>query len=272
MSDTNSNLYPTAAAANGFPLVSSNGSSAETRSALQTFRSFTSGLRRPFTSIVAQFSASRSIASDRLSYSPPSPPTRREGPLPPQDLALVDSEELIREILIRVGEDPDREGLQQTPARIIRSWKEIYGGYEQRSEEILVTQFCAGQYDEMVLLRDIEFYSTCEHHMLPFYGKAHIAYLPNNKIVGLSKLARLLDMHARRLQVQERLTQQVATELQRILRPKGVAVMIEGKHQCMCCRGVRKQAGKMVTSCMLGLFKENLTTRGEFLALARKGD
>jgi GTP cyclohydrolase IA len=271
MPDTNSNLYPTAATANGFSLVSSNGSYAETRSALQAFRSFTSGLRRPLTSIVARFSASPSIASDRLSYSPPQPP-RCEGPLPPQDLALVESEELIREILIRVGEDPDREGLQQTPARIIRSWKEIYGGYEQRSEEILVTQFCAGQYDEMVLLRDIEFYSTCEHHMLPFYGKAHIAYLPNNKIVGLSKLARLLDMHARRLQVQERLTQQVATELQRILQPKGVAVMIEGKHQCMCCRGVRKQAGKMVTSCMLGLFKENLTTRSEFLALARKGD
>jgi hypothetical protein len=166
MSDTNSNLYPTAAAANGFPLVSSNGSFA-----LETFRSFTSGLRRTLTSIVAQFSASSSIASDRLSYSPPPPPSRREGPLPPQDLALVDSEELIREILIRVGEDPDREGLQQTPARIIRSWKEIYGGYEQRSEEILVTQFCAGQYDEMVLLRDIEFYSTCEHHMLPFYER-----------------------------------------------------------------------------------------------------
>lgn len=222
MSDSNSNLYPTAAAANGFPLVSSNGSSAETRSALQAFRSFTSGLRRPLSSIVAQFSASPSIASDRLSYSPPPPPppSRREGPLPPQDLALVESEELIREILIRVGEDPDREGLQQTPARIIRSWKEIYEGYEQRSEEILVTQFCAGQYDEMVLLRDIEFYSTCEHHMLPFYGKAHIAYLPNNKIVGLSKLARLLDMHARRLQVQERLTQQVATELQRFCSPK----------------------------------------------------
>ena len=171
MSDTNSNLYPTAATANGFPLVNSNGSSAETRSALQTFRSFTSGLLRPLTSIVAQFSASPSIASDRPSYSPPPPPSRREGPLPPQDLALVDSEELIREILIRVGEDPDREGLQQTPARIIRSWKEIYGGYEQRSEEILVTQFCAGQYDEMVLLRDIEFYSTCEHHMLPFMGR-----------------------------------------------------------------------------------------------------
>jgi hypothetical protein len=129
MSDTNSNLYPTAAAANGFPLVSSNGSFA-----LETFRSFTSGLRRTLTSIVAQFSASSSIASDRLSYSPPPLPSRREGPLPPQDLALVDSEELIREILIRVGEDPDREGLQQTPARIIRSWKEIYGGYEQRSE------------------------------------------------------------------------------------------------------------------------------------------
>ena len=179
-----------------------------------------------------------------LSYSPPSPARAREDPLPPQHLALVDSEDLIREILPRVGEDPDREGLRETPARIVCSWKELYGGYGQRSEDVLVTQFCAEQDDEMVLLRDIEFYSTCEHHMLPFYGKAHIAYLPNNKIVGLSKLARLLDMYARRLQVQERLTQQVATELQRVLRPKGVAVMIEGKHQCMCCRGVRNRKAK----------------------------
>jgi GTP cyclohydrolase I len=135
-----------------------------------------------------------------------------------------------------------------------------------------MTQFQAEQYDEMVLLKGIEFYSTCEHHMLPFYGKAHIAYLPNQRIVGLSKLARLLDVYARRLQVQERLTREVATELQRVLQPKGVAVMIKGKHQCMCCRGVRKQEGKMVTSCMLGLFKEDLTTRSEFLALAGKAD
>jgi len=132
-----------------------------------------------------------------------------------------------------------------------------------------MTQFQADQYDEMVLLRDIEFYSTCEHHMLPFHGKAHIGYLPNEKIVGLSKLARLLDIYARRLQVQERMTYQIATELQRVLRPKGVAVMIEAKHQCMCCRGVRKQEGEMVTSCMMGAFKENLATRSEFLALAK---
>jgi GTP cyclohydrolase IA len=185
-------------------------------------------------------------------------------------LAAVDSEDLIREILRRVGDDPDREGLQQTPARIMRSWKEIYGGYQQRSEEVLVTQFQAEQYDEMVLLQDIEFYSTCEHHMLPFYGKAHIGYLPNQRIVGLSKLARLLDIYARRLQVQERLTYQIATELQRVLKPKGVAVMMEARHQCMCCRGVRKQEGKMVTSCMLGAFRKSLATRREFLALVRR--
>jgi len=189
--------------------------------------------------------------------------------LSPGDLARVDSRDLIRESLRRVGEDPDREGLQQTPARIVRSWKEIYRGYEQRTEDVLVTQFQADQYEEMVLLRDIEFYSTCEHHMLPFHGKAHIGYLPNEKIVGLSKLARVLDIYARRLQIQERMTYQIATELQRVLCPKGVAVMIEAKHQCMCCRGVGKQEGEMVTSCMIGAFKENLATRSEFLALAK---
>ena len=189
--------------------------------------------------------------------------------LPADDLAQIDSKELIREILRRVGEDPDREGLRQTPARIVRSWKEIYGGYEQRTDDVLVTQFQADQYDEMVLLRDIEFYSTCEHHMLPFHGKAHIGYLPNEKVVGLSKLARVLDIYARRLQIQERMTYQIAAELQRVLRPKGVAVMIEAKHQCVCCRGVRKQEGEMVTSCMIGAFKENPATRSEFLALAK---
>ncbi|HZE13068.1 MAG TPA: GTP cyclohydrolase I FolE [Chthoniobacterales bacterium] len=134
---------------------------------------------------------------------------------------------------------------------------------------MLVTQFQAEQYDEMVLLRDFEFFSTCEHHMLPFHGKAHIAYLPNERIVGLSKLARLTDVYSRRLQVQERLTYQIATELQRVLKPKGVAVMIEAKHQCMCSRGVRKQEGKMVTSSLLGAFKENLASRSEFLSLVK---
>ena len=189
--------------------------------------------------------------------------------LPSADLSLIDSKELLREILRRIGDDPDREGLQQTPDRIVRSWKELYAGYGERAEDILVTQFQAEQYDEMVLLRDIEFFSTCEHHMLPFSGKAHIAYLPDEKIVGLSKLARLTNMYARRLQVQERLTCQIANDLQRVLKPKGVAVMIEGKHQCMCSRGVGKQEGKMVTSCLLGAFKENLASRTEFLALVK---
>jgi|SRR6516164_841778 GTP cyclohydrolase I len=184
-------------------------------------------------------------------------------------LEHVDSERLIREVLRRIGEDPDREGLKKTPTRIIRSWKELFSGYHQRAEDVLATQFHAQQYDEIVLLRDVEFYSTCEHHMLPFCGKAHIAYIPEDKIVGLSKLARLVDMFARRLQVQERLTQQIASELQRVLKPKGVAVMMEASHQCMSCRGVRKQSGKTITSCLVGAFKENLASRTEFLSLVK---
>jgi GTP cyclohydrolase IA len=184
-------------------------------------------------------------------------------------LADADSEELLRELLRRIGENPDREGLQQTPARIIRSWNELFGGYRKRAEDVLVTQFHAEQYDEIVLLRDVEFCSTCEHHMLPFCGEAHIAYMPDKKIVGLSKLARLLDVFARRLQLQERLTRQIACELERALKPKGVAVMIEGKHQCMSCRGVRKQDGRMISSCLLGVFKENAARRAEFFSLLR---
>jgi GTP cyclohydrolase IA len=184
-------------------------------------------------------------------------------------LEHVNSERLIRELLRRIGEDPDREGLKETPARIVRSWKELFSGYHQRAEDVLVTQFHAEQYDEIVLLRDVEFYSTCEHHMLPFCGKAHVAYIPKDKIVGLSKLARLVDAFARRLQVKERLTQQIASELQRVLKPKGVAVMIEASHQCMSCRGVRKQSGKTITSCLVGAFKENLASRTEFLSLVK---
>ena len=202
---------------------------------------------------------------------------RRNGSFPssrhelskPADLSLIASEDLVREILRRIGDDPDREGLEQTPARVVRSWKELYAGYAQEPEEILVTQFQAEKYDEIVLLRDIEFFSTCEHHMLPFHGKAHLAYLPNEKIVGLSKLARLTNLYARRLQVQERLTRQIAAALEGVLKPKGVAVMLEAKHQCMCSRGVGKQDGKMMTSCFLGDFKENLACRTEFFALLK---
>jgi GTP cyclohydrolase I len=196
-------------------------------------------------------------------------PSRRDEPSQPADLSLIPSEDLVREILRRIGDDPDREGLEQTPARVVRSWKELYAGYAQEAEEILVTQFQAENYDEIVLLRDIEFFSTCEHHMLPFHGKAHLAYLPETKIVGLSKLARLTNMYARRLQVQERLTRQIAAALEGVLKPKGVAVMLEAKHQCMCSRGVGKQDGKMMTSCFLGDFKENLACRTEFFALLK---
>lgn len=209
----------------------------------------------------------RNGASNRARFAPLAPP--RAAASSPSNLAHVDSENLLREILIRLGENPDREGLQETPARIVRSWKEIYAGYAQRAEDVLVTQFHSEQYDEIVLLRDIEFYSTCEHHMLPFSGHAHLAYIPCVKIVGLSKLARLLDLYARRLQVQERLTRQVATELQRVVRPKGVAVMLQAQHQCMSCRGVRKQEGSMVTACYLGAFKDGLATRREFLDLVK---
>jgi GTP cyclohydrolase IA len=184
-------------------------------------------------------------------------------------LAHVDSKELLRELLRRIGEDPDREGLRQSPARIIRSWDELFSGYDQRADDVLVTQFHAEQYDEMVLLRDVEFYSTCEHHLLPFSGDAHIAYIPDQKIVGLSKLARLVDVFARRLQVQERLTRQIASELARVLKPKGVAVMMEGKHQCMSCRGVRKREGNMITSCLVGAFKENCASRTDFFSQVR---
>lgn len=187
----------------------------------------------------------------------------------PADLASVDSEELIREILRRIGDDPDREGLDETPARIVRSWKELYRGYEEQPQDVLRTQFQAEDYGEMVLLRDIEFHSTCEHHLLPFCGTAHVAYLPANRIVGLSKLARLVDVYARRLQVQERLTQQVATQLQKILQPKGVAVLVEAQHQCMSCRGVRKKGGTMITSAFLGAFQENPASRAEFLTLVK---
>jgi GTP cyclohydrolase I len=196
-------------------------------------------------------------------------PSRRDEPSQPADLSLIPSEDLVREILRRIGDDPDREGLEQTPARVVRSWKELYAGYAQEAEEILVTQFQAENYDEIVLLRDIEFFSTCEHHMLPFHGKAHLAYLPETKIVGLSKLARLTNMYARRLQVQERLTRQIAAALEGLLIPTGVAVMLEAKQQCMCSRGVGKQDGKMMTSCFLGDFKENLACRTEFFALLK---
>jgi len=161
-----------------------------------------------------------------------------------------------------------RPGLEDTPDRVINSWTKLYSGYDQQIDNIL-TVFNSDGYNEMVICKDIEFYSTCEHHMLPFYGKAHVGYIPNDKIVGLSKIPRIVDMFARRLQIQERLTTQIAGALFDNLEPIGVAVVMEGYHLCMMSRGVQKQNSAMVTSTMLGAFKEQPETRAEFMRLIK---
>jgi len=178
-------------------------------------------------------------------------------------------EDLVRQLIVEIGEDPDREGLLGTPARVAKSYKDLFSGYEKNLENI-ITVFDNEGYDEMVIAKDIEFYSVCEHHMLPFFGKAHIGYIPQDKIIGLSKLPRLMEVFSRRLQNQERLTSQVARGLMDILNPKGVGVVIEAQHLCMMARGVEKQGASMTTSSVQGLFKKNLNTRNEFLRLIGK--
>lgn len=178
-------------------------------------------------------------------------------------------EGLIRGLLQMVGEDPDREGLRETPARVVKAWKHWCQGYNQTPHEILKTfEDGAEGTDEMVIVRDIQLYSHCEHHMAPFYGKAHVAYIPKNRIVGLSKLARVVDIYAHRLQVQERLTNQVADAINDVLEPIGVGVIIEATHHCMCSRGVNKQGSTTVTSALRGAIKTKPEARAEFLALA----
>jgi GTP cyclohydrolase I len=174
---------------------------------------------------------------------------------------------LIVELLKDLGEDPTREGLRKTPERVASAYDYLTSGYRHTVAEILNEAIFTEPYDEMVVVKDIEVYSLCEHHLLPFFGKAHIAYLPAGKIVGLSKLARLVDMFARRLQVQERLTTQIAEALQEALQPAGVAVVVEAAHFCMMMRGVEKQNSKAITSCMLGAFRDSRMTREEFLQL-----
>lgn len=175
---------------------------------------------------------------------------------------------LIRQILHEIGEDPDREGLQDTPKRVVKSWKELFGGYGKDPKDLL-TVFEAGTYDQIVLLRDIELYSTCEHHMLPFWGKAHVAYIPSKKVIGISKLARLADMYARRLQIQERIGEQVTDALMKHLNPKGAACIIEAKHMCMCARGVGKQNSTMTTSSLRGAFLDEYEARAELFSLIK---
>jgi GTP cyclohydrolase I len=180
------------------------------------------------------------------------------------DECSKNSEELIKTLIKLMGEDPNREGLQDTPRRVVKAYKRLFDGYNHKPEEVL-TVFGDESYDEMIVVKDIEFYSTCEHHMLPFIGRAHVGYIPNGKIIGLSKMPRLVEMYARRLQNQERLTSQVAHALDDIIKPKGVAVVLEAKHLCMMARGVEKQQSEVVTSSMLGWFKKDLNTRNEFL-------
>jgi len=176
----------------------------------------------------------------------------------------------VREILTGLGENPSREGLEQTPLRVEKALKFLTGGYTENIPKLVNGALFSVDYDEMVIVKDIEFFSMCEHHMLPFYGKAHVAYIPNGKVIGLSKIPRIVDVFARRLQVQERMTLEIAQTLMDILKPKGVAVACEAQHFCMMMRGVEKQHSETVTSSMLGAFREQKETRDEFLSLIRK--
>ena len=186
-------------------------------------------------------------------------------------LSEVSTQEIYRELLRRMGEDPDRDGQLRTPERMEKSTAFLTKGYTQSIEEVLHNALFDVDYDEMVMVRDVEFYSQCEHHLLPFFGKAHVAYVPNGKVIGLSKVPRIIDMFARRLQVQERLTRQIAEAITDAIHPQGVAVILEAEHLCMMMRGVEKQQSNTVTSAMLGVFKTQLQTRNEFLSLVRTG-
>ncbi len=182
----------------------------------------------------------------------------------------ADIASLIRELLIYLGEDPEREGLARTPERVEQSLKFLTQGYRENLDQLFAKARFTEPYDEMVLVKDIDFFSLCEHHVIPFFGKAHVAYIPNGRILGLSKIPRLVDILSRRLQVQERLTTQIAEALETHLKPKGVAVVMEAQHLCTMMRGVQKQNTKMITSSMLGTFRADSKTRMEFLSLIRE--
>ncbi len=177
--------------------------------------------------------------------------------------------DLMRKVITLTGEDPNREGLRKTPERFEKALKFLTSGYHQNLDTVLNGATFSVHYDEMVVVKDIEFFSLCEHHLLPFFGKAHVAYLPSKKVIGLSKIARLVNMFARRLQIQERMTSQIAEAIQEKLSPEGVGVIIEARHLCMQMRGVEKQHGQAVTSAMLGSFRHDKQTRQEFLSLVR---
>lgn len=178
--------------------------------------------------------------------------------------------DLVRRMIVQLGEDPERDGLRKTPERYEKALKFLTSGYQQNIDHVLNGATFSVCYDEMVVVKDIEFFSLCEHHLLPFFGKAHVAYLPNKRVIGLSKVARLVNMYARRLQIQERLTSQIAQAIMDKISPEGVGVIVEARHLCMQMRGVEKQHGQAVTSAMLGGFRHNKQTRDEFLSLVRR--
>ena len=189
----------------------------------------------------------------------------------PETEASGNIADLVRQMIVQLGEDPNREGLRRTPERFEKALRFLTSGYRQDPAKILNGAMFSVTYDEMVVVKDIEVYSLCEHHLLPFFGKCHVAYIPNKKVVGLSKIARLVNMYARRLQIQERLTSQIAHTLEDQLSPQGVGVIVEARHLCMVMRGVEKQNSAAMTSAMLGVFRENKQTRDEFLSLIRGG-
>jgi len=184
--------------------------------------------------------------------------------------ASLTTQELYRELLVRIGEDPNRDGLVDTPKRMEKSMAFLTRGYQMDVNTVLHDALFDVDYDEMVIVKDIEFFSMCEHHLLPFFGKAHVAYVPNGRVIGLSKIPRVVDVFARRLQVQERLTTQIADAISDAIAPQGVAVILEAQHLCMMMRGVEKQHSATVTSAMLRVFKTQLQTRNEFLSLVRR--
>ncbi len=193
--------------------------------------------------------------------------TRESNRLPERDLDRIAN--AYRELLQAIGEDVDREGLQRTPDRAARALEFLTQGYRQNLDEIINGAVFESGASEIILVKDIELYSLCEHHLLPFIGRAHVAYIPNGKVIGLSKVARIVDVFARRLQIQENLTTQIAESLMNCLEPSGVAVVVEAKHLCMMMRGVEKQNSVMKTSCLLGVFKDDARTRSEFLSLLK---